>query len=255
MILAACYTVFNGLELLEKSIAQIESEVDFIILCYQTVSNKGMMSDKVRPFLDRFQGNKKFHLLYFEPSMKKNTKENERDKHQLMLNYARTLRCTHFLLSACDHFYNTEQFRFGKNFHYHHNLEVSFTKMFTYYKNPTWQLFPMEDYYMPFIMKITPETRIDRVSKYPVKTDPSVQVNTYEKYSVFAPDVLVMHHYSMIRADIKDKFSNAAASIRWTREDVNTFIQEYINYSLETNPGIKYFGGRKVKAVPNYFNL
>ena len=108
---------------------------------------------------------------------------------------------------------------------------------------------------MPFIMKITPETRIDRVPNYPVKTDPSVQINTYEKYSVFSPDTLVMHHYSMIRADIKDKFSNAAASIRWTRNDVDTFIHEYLNYSLENNPGIKYFGGRKIKEVPNYFSL
>ncbi len=255
MVLAACYTVYNGLELLEKSIEQIESEVDFIIIGYQTISNKGIQSDKVLPFLQRFKDDKKFHLALFEPSMNKNTKENERDKHQMMLNYARILGCTHFLLSACDHFYDKKQFIYGKNFHFNNNLEVSFTKMYTYYKQPTWQIFPMEDYYMPFIMKISPETRIDRVANYPVKTDPSVQINTYSKYSVFHPDVLVMHHYSMIRADIKDKFMNAAASMRWTNNNVNDFINEYLGYNLELNPGIKYFGGRKVKEVPNYFTI
>lgn len=255
MALAACYTIFNGLELLEKSIQQIESEVDFVVLCYQTTSNKGYTSEEVLPFLQRFKDNKKFHLLLFQPDMKKNTKQNERDKHQLMLHYSRVLGCTHFLLSACDHYYNKEQFAAAKQFHYSNNLDVTFTKMFTYYKDPTWQLYPMEDYYMPFIMKLYPESRIDRMAKFPLKTDPSVQINTYAKWALLAPKVLVLHHYSMIRVDIKEKFLNAAASIRWKQSDINDFTSEYLNYSLEKNVGLKYFGGRKVKKVTDYFNL
>jgi uncharacterized protein YdhG (YjbR/CyaY superfamily) len=65
----------------------------------------------------------------------------------------------------------------------------------------------------------------------------------------------MMHHYSMIRTDIKNKFRNAASSIRWSETQKETFISEYENYSLENNHGITYFRGAKVKEVENFFGL
>lgn len=255
MLLAACYTVFNGLELLEKSIAQIESEVDWVIIGYQTISNKGNPSTVIEPFLERFRGNFKYHLVHFEPDLSKNTKENERKKHQSLLNYARILGCTHVFLSACDHFYDKKQIPWAKKMVLEENLDITFTRMYTYYKHPEWQLTPLEDYYMPFIIKLSETTRIERMSTFPLRVDPSVQINTFAKWILFPEQHLMLHHYSMIRTDIKNKFDNAAASIRWTEEDKKSFINEYENYSIETNPGIKYFGGRKIKWVPNWFNL
>jgi hypothetical protein len=260
MKLAACFTVFNGLELLEKAIQQIEDHVDEIIVCHQIVSNKGNKSDSVHKFIwdlhTRTMYSNKWSFIQFHPDLSKNTKENERNKHQQMIDYARQLSCTHFFLAATDHFYSPDEFVFGKNTCQVHDYDVTFTKMYTYYKHPTWQLTPIENYYMPFIMKLKPDTKISKVPVYPVVVDPSVQVNTIsDHFYIFEEKDLMLHHYSMIRQDIRDKFKNAAASIRWMKDQVDRFIDEYENYDLKENPGLEYFSGRKIKEVPDYFNI
>lgn len=253
--LAACYTIFNGEELLEKSMQQIDSAVDFFVLCYQKMSNKGEKREEIEAFMQRFKGNPRIVLVNFEPNLSDSTKENERKKHQIMLEYARYNGATHVLLSAVDHFYDLNQFKCAKAVAIFADIDVTFTKMFTYYKHPTWQLTPMEEYYMPFIIKMHKDTKITSFGKYPVLVDPSVKVNTISSYRIFGVDECVMHHYSMIRKDIRNKFKNAAASIRWKPDQVKNFIEEYENYDLEKNIGVSYFGGRKIKTVTNYFNL
>lgn len=256
MILAACYTVFNGLELLEKSIEQIYPFVDHIIICYQTISNKKNTCDKVEPFVYyHFAGKNKVKIIRFDPDFAVNTKENERRKHQLLLETARNLGCSHFFLSATDHFYDPKEFFCAKKHIETADYDVTFTKMYTYYKHLTWQLTPIEDYMMPFIMRIHPETQICMVRNFPVRVDPSVQVNTCNKYWVFPQNEIMLHHYSMIRVNIREKFQNAAASIRWRPEDAEIFATEFETYDINLNPGIKYFRGRKIKVVENYFNI
>lgn len=255
MRLAVCYTVFNGLELLEKSIEQIRDQVDVIIICYQKISNTGNENVELMPFLRRFSMQTKIHLIEFAPDLRRNTKENEINKHNLMLEYARLMECSHFLLSACDHFYDEIQFVNAKNQCEMLDFDVTFTKMYTYFKHPTYQLTPIEDYYMPFICKLHQNTRIEKIKHYPVLVDPSVQVNTFEEWNLFEENEIMMHHYSMVRINIKEKFKNAAASIRWTKEMIETFVSEYKNHDIVINPELTYFQKRKIKVVPNYFNL
>ena len=254
MKLAALYTVWNGLELLEPSIAQIYIEVDAFVICWQRVSNKGEVNNDVEAFVKRFKGFK-YHVIEFAPDLAVSTKQNERNKHQMMISYAKKLSCSHYLFSATDHFYNLKQFQHGKKIAELGCFDVTFTNMFTYYKQVTWQLIPIEAYFMPFICKLRPETVISRVQNYPVRVDPSVQVNTYAESYVFTLKQVALHHYSMIRVDIDNKFRNAAASMRWTPQQIRTFKSEYNNYSLSENKGITYFSGRKVVEVPDYFNL
>lgn len=256
MKLSACYTVFNGLELLGKSIEQIYPLVDNVIICYQTVSNTGNPCNRVENFVHyHFQSKKKVIIVHFHPDFSVNTKENERKKHQLMLETARKAGSTHFFLSATDHFYDKEQFCFAKKAAESCDFDVTFTKMFTYYKHPTWQLTPIEDYYMPFIMKLHDNTCIASIRNYPLRVDPSVQVNTYKNWYLFSENQIMMHHYSMIRENIKNKFKNAAASMRWKPGDAENFANEFENYDITENPGIKYFNGRKIKEVENIFNI
>jgi len=250
-----CYTVFNGEELLEKSIKQIEDNVDLIIICFQIISNKGEENKGLKAFLGRFAGKNKVVLVYFTPDLNINTKENERKKHQLMIETAKKNGCSHVVLGACDHFYEQKQFKNAINFSINEGYDVTFTKMFTYYKQADWQITPPEDYYMPFLIKLYKHTEISKNIKYPYLVDPSVKVNTCNRYFLFESEFCVLHHYSMIRDDIKNKFGNAAASIRWTKEQQEEFINEYENYSLIDNPGVKYFQGRKIKKVQNIFNI
>lgn len=254
MKLISCYTVFNGLELLDEAIRTISDHVDGVVICYQSISNTGhAMIDKDVEILKSFVG--RHRLISYNTDLNVNTKENERRKHNLMIDAARKLGATHFLMGATDHFYDPVEFQFAKRLVDAMDWDATFTSMYTYYKHPTWQLTPIENYYMPFICKLYPETKVERMHGFPLLVDPSVQINTAKKWYLFREFEIMMHHYSMIRIDIEQKFKNAAASIRWKKEQVDTFVNEYLNYDLKENQGIKYFQGRKVKVVRDYFNL
>lgn len=237
MKLAILYTIWTGddMDMLIRSMNQHAPFVGEIFVCYQRISNKGERSglsiySKSTP---------RFTAIHFEPNLSLNTKENERIKHNLMIQTAKNNGFTHFIMAACDHFYTPEQFIFAKKFHQSNEIDVSLTFMRTYYKQENWYIEPMEGYCMPFIHKMYPNTEITKRANYPEVVDPSVKVNTSEKIHVFSPEEILLHHYSMVRKDIYKKFRNAAASIRWNEEQIEKFISEYENAKIGDK--ISYF--------------
>ncbi|MBL4810404.1 MAG: hypothetical protein JKY43_10165 [Phycisphaerales bacterium] len=254
MKLTICYTVFNGLELLEQSILNHYELVDNILICYQTVSNTGNKSNEVLRFSKYLESKySKVKSVEFIPDLSKRTKQNEIDKHNLMLDYSREIESTHYILSACDHFYNKDQFDYAKSIAIEKDFDVSLTWMNTYYKKTNWKLDPIESYCMPFISKLYPTTKYINDVKYTELVDPSVKVNTSWNMHLFNKKECMLHHYSMIREDIENKFRNAAASIRWKPEQIEKFIHEYEN----AKPGdeISYFKNRKIIEIDNSFNI
>lgn len=253
MRLAALYTVFNGLELLEGSISQIISEVDLVVISFQEVSNRGKKSEEVRSFVRRFERNPKINVIEFIPDLKKDTKQNERDKHFEMIRHASIKGCTHFFLSACDHYYQKSDFKRAKRIYLQNPVDVSLTAMFTYYKRPEWQISPIEEYFMPFICKIHPETVVTQSAVYPVRVDPSVRISPANTFKVFDQSEIMLHHYSMIRVNIEDKFRNAASRFATDEAKIQQHISEYER--AKVGDSITYFQGRKLIEVENYFGI
>jgi hypothetical protein len=58
----------------------------------------------------------------------------------------------------------------------------------------------------------------------------------------------------MVRKNLGKKLRNAAL-YRVTSEDMQKYISEYNDYDIHKNPGVSYFGGRKVRIVPNFFDI
>lgn len=259
MKLAACYTVFDGTELLEASMRVIAQHVDFFVLSFQMISNKGEhMAAPDRQIMLHFMDgilmkDKPVFCIEYLTDFTVNAKENERRKHTQMIEHARARGATHFLMSACDHFYREVDFGECKHLVEYNDYDATFTAMYTYYKKPTWQITPIEDYYMPFICKLHPETKIQRVPNFPLLVDPSVQMNTLGKWLLFQENEIMLHHYSMIRRDINGKFRNAASP--WKPIQIDEFTREWNEYDIKENPGVKYFKERKIKEVRDYFNL
>jgi len=255
MKLAACYSIFDGLELLKPSIDQIYPFVDVIIIGYQLTGWNGNRSDEIQPYIERMltgEHAEKLRFVEYVPVVSKPPKENELAKHNVMLSAARDEGATHFFMSATDHFYLPEQLI--RQIDRASEYDVTFTRMFTYYKHPTWQLTPMEEYLMPFIMKIYPQTEFLRC-KYPVVVDPALKVNTAREWHVFPVEELVLHHMSMIRINIREKMQNSVSLGYWPQGSAERFIAEFESYSLEENRGVEYFQGRKVQVVENWFEL
>lgn len=249
MKLCAIYTIFNGLELLESSIKQLE--VDCIIIGWQRISNKGNQSNTIENFVESMKlKHKDWYFLEFEPDLKLTPNQNETNKHNKLLNLAKNLGCSHFMMSATDHFYKKDEFIKAKEIA--KDYDCTTTKMFTYYKEPTYQLTPIEDYEMLFICKLYPNSKFERL-QFPVVVDPALKLNTHSRFKSFDCDDIMMHHYSMIRQDIYDKFNNSAASVNWTQDKKNLFIREYEEHQLGDE--VAYFKGRKTIEVSNYFGL
>lgn len=242
MKLAICYTIFDY-ELLEQSMSNHKDLVDGFVVCFQRLSNTG---NTIKP-------PKIDDMVEFTPNLMLNTKQNEIEKHNLMIECAKKRGYTHIIMAAHDHFYDSNQLSYAIEKVKECDFDVTYTKMFTYYKSPTYQITPIEDYFMPFIIKLHPNTKIERQATSIVRVDPSVKVNTNIKSYIFREDEVMLHHFSMIRGDIKAKFSNAASSIRWTKEQVSTFISEYENF--EINKPLTYFQSRTCIEVPNTFNI
>jgi hypothetical protein len=249
MRLAALFTVYNGLELLPKAVENAQKSADEVLIFYQNTSNKGEFNPYVGEFCEAL-GVKCFE---FTPDLTVNTKQNERVKHSMMLQKAKELGFSHAILMATDHFYTPEQVEWAKKDVAANDLDITATAMHTYYKQPTWRIDPMEDYYMPFIIALRPDTDIARVPSFPWKVDPSVQVNTCQRSRMYTPDEVLLHHYSMIRVDIAEKFRNAAASIRWKPEQVTAFIDEFENAKL--GDSISYFKGRILVEAEDLFSI
>jgi len=248
MKLGCIYTVFNACELLQGSITQIYNQVDVFVICYQKISNRGnKISASDLWIIEKHETLGSIFLLEFEPDLSLNTKQNELNKHNFALEYLKKLECTHFMLSATDHYYDKTEFAFAKM--KAEQYDVTLTSMFTYYKKPTLRLDPIEEYYMPFICKLYQHTQYVK-DQWKYKVDPALRLNTKETMYLFEESEIMMHHYSMIRNDIANKFNNAAASVNWMHK-IPAFIEEYNN--AKAGDQISYFGGRTLIEVEKLF--
>ncbi len=256
MKLAILYTTWTGddMTMLKDSIENHLPYVDGVLVFMDDTS---LFGEKI-PFAEKhridFQlSNSKIQLFRISESEMQfgNTKECERIKHNKMIHEAKEQGFTHFILASGDHFYDAETFKRGKEAV--KSADVTLTKMVTYYRTKDLAVWPLEDYYMPFIHKMYPETEISKDAKYFCRVDPSVKVNTSNIQFILNEKTAILHHYSMVRKNILRKFRNAAASIRWTKEQTDTFIHEYNNAKIGDK--ITYFQGRELKKAVDVLEL
>ena len=258
MKLAILYTTWTGddMAMLKDS---IDNHLPYVDGALVFMDNTSLFGEKI-PFAEKhridFQlSNSKIQLFKrnINALLFGHTKEKERIKHNEMIQEAKEQGFTHFILAAGDHFYGPEAFEIGKRMAIEFDFDVSLTKMITYYRTKDLAVWPLEDYCMPFIHKMYPETEISKDAKYIQRVDPSVKVNTSRKVCRIHESEAILHHYSMVRKNILRKFRNAAASIRWTKEQTDTFIHEYNNAQIGDK--ITYFQGRELKKAVDVLEL
>lgn len=208
MKIAAIYNVWDGLEHLDKSISLIYPYVDHIILVWQSVSNFGEENPDTSLMVQHMvvKYPKVIHE-YYTPTIKHGGTINERAKRELGINKAIKLEATHYIHVDTDEYYL--EFEKGKQFVLDNDLDTSYCKMVTYFKEPTYRLEPLENYFVPFICKITSGT----IGNMKVLVDPTRGANPVGK-SMEVP--ILMHHMSFVRKDIGMKLRNSSASVNWS---------------------------------------
>ena len=173
MKLGVSYNVFDGEELLESSIKQIRSEVDYISVVYQTVSNFGEQCDEnLVPLLEDLKSKGLVDELYPYFPLNKNGSGNEISKRNLGFNLSKNNGCTHHMSMDTDEYYNLEQFKYLKRIMVEGNFDSSACQMMTYYKEPIYRLEPKEEYFVSLIFKIRDGIEFNSVG-FPVVVDPT----------------------------------------------------------------------------------
>ena len=204
--LAAIYNAFDGIELLHGSMSTVKA--DHFIIVWQDVSNFGERYNPLPEIEEAIKDFSNVHLIQYNPEVTKGYKTgmvNEARKRNLGIQKAIKLNCTHFLILDVDEYH--PEFELAKQAYLYSGKEGSVLPMWTYFKSPTLRLERPETYYVPFIHKLTKDSRVGNYIEYPYRVDHTRAVNTK---SVSLLDHY-MHHYSWVRRDITLKARNSSA--------------------------------------------
>lgn len=249
--IAAIYNVWDGEELLAGSIAQIRPFVDYVVGLVQTRSNIGELYRGGIDEMDRLYSEGIINgYRHFDPLSGVHPSQNERAKRQDLIDGIKCHDIDIIIQLDCDEYYQPHQFEKALKRFIASGMDGSFCKLRTFYKEPTLQLLPTEEYYVPLFHRLTPETKTG--VKYPVLVDPTRGLSG-KTFLEFSRSEIEMYHYSFIRNDIGRKLRNSSARKNFER-DMEKHINQWEN-AKEGNK-IDYFGhDKQLVRVPNYFNI
>jgi hypothetical protein len=205
--LFAIYSVFEGEELLEGSIAQVRPFVDFVFCSVQTVSYWGEVYEgglkkchelKSRGLVDQ--------VATYTPQADLRPQHNEMRKRFGAIQLGYMAGFTHFVQIDCDEYFVPEQFAAAKQFAASGDADTSIIYSQMYFRYPDWELDDIDEAFFPFICAYRPDLATAG-SNFPYKCDPTRTVNA-KKISIVPREMLLQHHYSWVRNDIDRKYRN-----------------------------------------------
>ena len=252
MKLGIIFNVFDGMELFPYAVKQIRQHCDYIVVVYQTISNRGNISDTdVKKIVtDQLNFGLIDNIIEYIPKQFAGI-SNEIEKRNLGLQELIQNKCTHVLCMDVDELYDDTQFIVQKNILDSQPYDVSACQMITYYHDPIYRLKPKETYYVPWICRIQNIPNFNfGIGGFPVLVD-HTRTLPYNSCLLFTRIELEMHHFSWVRNDIDEKIRNSSANIQ---NDLNLSIR-YKQWKFGDKiyyPGI---GETDVVQVKNKFNI
>lgn len=245
MKLAACYNVYDGVELLAGSMRSIADHIDEFIIVYQDKSNFGETGFNPLDHIN-LSGFKNVELIKYTPNVNSGHR-NETEKRNIAIRAARAKGCTHFLHLDVDEYY--KDFGEAKEAYIQSGSEGSVVGLYTYFKKPEWMFEKPDSYYVPFIHRLTGKTHTGAIH-YPFRVDPTRKINT--KNVSYLP--YYMHHFSWVRNDVTRKIRNSSARNNLRMSQI---LEAYNSPHIEANPDGYYVAPfeQRIKVVDNYFNI
>lgn len=239
MKIAAIYSVWDGVELLQSSIDSIRKHVDLIIVVWQKQSNWGEELDGLEEELSKITGIDE--LIKFTPyiaSERLNGVINETNKRGIGYTAAKALGATHYMHIDCDEMHVPDTF--NKAIDYLCSGYESTYCLIDEYLTPIHKI-GTSGLFVPFITDIAVKSGVR--SLYPVLVDPTRKPETRNAICVGT-----MHHYTFVRKDIERKLKNSSAKVNYDVAEECNLIRASIANPL-------YFKGQPTILVPDYFSL
>jgi len=231
MKVGVSYNVFDGEELLEGSIKSIRESVDYISVVYQTISNFGNQCDEgLVPLLERLKSEGLVDdIMQYKPKVNQGGHYNEISKRNLGLFLSEGAKCTHHMSMDTDEFYIKSQFEYMKNTLVEGDYDAAACQMRTYFKDPTYEVRPLNDYYVSLLFKIGRGVQFVMGHPFPVLVDPTRRMLT-NNFKIFSREEIEMYHMSYIRKDIKSKLTNSSSNAAFV--EIDEFLRMYMEYEI-----------------------
>lgn len=213
------YNVFDGVELLERSIMSIRSRVDYINVVFQKESNFGEKCDENAISVLNDLLNKKVidNLIIYTPNRSFDARKNELKKRNIGLIDCRKHGCKYFLIMDCDEFYFEEEFDKAKKFVLLNGISNSYCSIYCYILKPIYRCYSVcKNLYVPFLQKITRFSKIKNKTSKICTSDATRSINNHfqkRRYYMLDSNLIAMHHMSHVRKNLEIKYRNSTANI------------------------------------------
>lgn len=239
----------DDFDMIKSCLDNINRMVDGSILVNSKISNFG---EEHGGWTQEHSENR-FIAINWEPDLKLQPSENERNKRNFGLQKARELGYTHFLMMDSDEYYEYNAFLKEKERFKNPDLLGLVCGLKCYFKLPT--LTVQDHTLVPFIHKLTPDLKFEWNTKYPfaftgakreIRIDPTRQMNITS--GVEWSDIK-MHHMSWVRSDVRKKIRNSTA-----RQNIekSTIVADYCN--AKAGYYCEYYKAT-IESCENLFNI
>lgn len=225
------YSVFDGIELLERSIKTVRKNCDYINVVYSDISWYGVKTkENILKFLEDLKDKGLIdEIIYFEPNLKLLPVQNEINKRNLGLKFAKKAKVQYFMTMDIDEFYLTNELEIAKRYIIHNNITHSFCNIVNYAVLPT-KRYKKTPSYVQIFSKINKKSILKINKKIITIVDPTRQLSHFCNAKYFFLPQVEMHHMTSIRKDLLKKIKNSSFTSHY--EQVNS-ISKYIENSLE----------------------
>lgn len=206
------YSVFDGYELLEKSIESIRQSADYINVVYQKVSWYGVPADeRLLPVLEELKRSGLIdELIEFSPNLKRRAGENEAAKRNLGLMHAKKVGGTYFMTMDADEFFIREEVEAAKRMLIENNVTHSYCPIVVYGVKPTERLLTSSSLSVQFFSKIKRKSRLGKNDKAIALIDPTRRLSHFSNAKYYYLPGCSMHHMTYIRKDVDGKMQNSS---------------------------------------------
>lgn len=256
-----CIVAFEGTEHLVNIISELRDVVDYVSIGLQRKSYHGDPIDQV-DLQEIFRLKDEDHLVdnivEIDLDITKAPREQETDKRNILIQDAEDHGCSHAIVIDSDEFYQKNSFLKALKEIDDNNYEITYCQYINYFHDyEHFMLYPFQDgMYVPFVTKVNYRFNFngedfslpsDPTRRYVRPFDGYKEVKDKEGkihkiklytvgYHVFPWEVVKMHHFSWIRANIRKKTNDWSSKTLFKNYNdlIDKAVDTYNNFDVET---------------------
>ena len=229
-----CYNInaFDCSELIEPMLVEIRDQLDYVIAIWQKKSywNNPMEEEDMNELQRLKSTGLVDELIEFKPNYSKYSREQECDKRNMGIDYAKSLGFSHVMSTDADELYDKDQFRYAKNLINKNGWPITYWSYINYYRDfEHYLVYP----FRPFVPGIhSTFFKYTYQGPAPGPTDPTRRIHNPSNIGtyIFPDNTIRMQHLAWVRKNIRKKLINWSAKNHFPKELIDKAVVRWENW-------------------------